>query len=36
MKKEVKDTVSSAVTVALSTLIVELVHKGLGLLRGKK
>lgn len=36
MKKEVKETVSSAVTVALSSLLLELIHKGIRLLRGKK
>lgn len=36
MKKEVKETVSSAITVALSTLILELLKKGIDILRGGK
>ena len=35
MKNEIKDSASKAVTLALSTLLVELVRKGIGALMGK-
>lgn len=34
MKKELKDSAASAVTLALSTLLVELVHKAVSLVSG--
>lgn len=34
MKKEIKDTVSQAITVAISTVIFELLRKGVELIKG--
>lgn len=36
MKNEIKDSASKAVTLALSTLLVELVRKAVSAISGKK